>query len=129
MQHHRLSVRELVFHIPLIEPNTANEFLIAFNQGGKNNYLKVDIGEQVPCMGAIVHVETSTKKLTDHLVTGEGLGSDQTALLHFGLGADTKVNKVTVKYIDGSEDVIDNPKINSILKVQKTMSDEPSNEG
>jgi len=75
-------------------------------------------------MGARVTIETDNKKLSDHLVTGEGLGSDQTSLLHFGLGSETKINKLTVSYIDGSEDVIENPTINTVLKIKKGMNNE-----
>jgi len=104
--------------------NIDSPSLAYINEGGKNNYIKIDIGEQVPCIGARVTVETANKKLTDHLVTGEGLGSDQTPYLHFGLGDEKTVNKVTVSYIDGTEDVIENPTINTILKVKKRINDE-----
>ena len=51
-------------------------------------------------------------------MTGEGLASDQTALLHFGLGQDTEVRKVSVQYSNGRIVEIDTPTINSIVDVK-----------
>ena len=52
------------------------------------------------------------------MATGEGLASDQTALLQFGLGKETIVNKVTVRLANGKEFSVDNAKINSLLDLK-----------
>jgi len=52
--------------------------------------------------------------LTDAYVIGEGLGSDQTSTVTFGLGADTKVASVNIALSDGSSQNINNPQVNKV---------------
>jgi len=88
-------------YLDMIWVNIDTPSLAYINKGGDNNYLQVDLGESVVVQGAKVTVTTPSKTLTEWLVTGEGLASDQTALLQFGLGNDTVVSKVTVILTDG----------------------------
>jgi len=105
-------------YLDMIWVNIDTPSLAYINKGGDNNYLQVDLGESVVVQGAKVTVTTPSKTLTEWLVTGEGLASDQTALLQFGLGNDTVVSKVTVILTDGKEFSIDNPKINTVLNLK-----------
>jgi len=114
-------------YLDLIWANIDSPSLAYLNEGGKLNCLGVDVGEQVASIGARVTVETATKKLTDHHITGEGLASDQTAYLHFGLGEEEVVKRVIVNYVDGSEKIIENPAVNTILKVEKSATAEAEN--
>ena len=61
---------------------------------------------------------TPTKTLTEWLVTGEGLASDQTALLQFGLGKESTVSNLTVRLANDKEVSTDNPKINTIIDLK-----------
>ncbi|GAL62650.1 FG-GAP repeat domain-containing protein [Algibacter lectus] len=105
-------------YLDMIWVNIDSPSLAYINKGGTNNYLQVDLGESVNAQGAKVTVTTPTKTLTDWLVSGEGLASDQTALLQFGLGKESTVLNIKVLLADNREISIDNPKINSIIDLK-----------
>ena len=105
-------------YLDMIWVNINTPSLAYINSGGNNNFMQVDLEDNAEAQGAKVTVSTPSKTLTDWLVTGEGLASDQTALLHFGLGKDTEVTSVLVEYINGKTDKIDAPKINSVVDVK-----------
>uniref|UniRef100_UPI0025C69A4F CRTAC1 family protein n=1 Tax=Lacinutrix sp. TaxID=1937692 RepID=UPI0025C69A4F len=125
-------------YLDMIWVNIDTPSLAYINKGGTNNYLQVDLGESVNVQGAKVTVTTPTKKLTEWLVTGEGLASDQTALLQFGLGEESTVLNIKVTLANDKEISIDNPKINTIIDLKtevekhkttnKTANDETSEE-
>ena len=78
----------------LININTPSPAYL--NKGGSNNFVQIDLEDNAEAQGAKVTVSTPSKTSTDWLVTVEGLASDQTALLQFGLGKDTEVSSVLV---------------------------------
>ena len=106
-------------YLDMIWVNIDTPSLAYLNKGGNNNSIQVDLGEYVNAQGAKVIVTTAEKTLTDWLVTGEGLASDQTALLHFGLGTIKRVDKVLVEFTDGKTASVENPKINSVIKIER----------
>ncbi|QXP54300.1 CRTAC1 family protein [Cellulophaga sp. HaHa_2_1] len=106
-------------YLDLIWTNIDGPAFAYLNEGGSNNHIQINLVENAATMGAKVTVETPTKKLTDWLVTGEGLASDQTALLNFGLGDETTVNKITIQYSNGKVEELLNPKVNTIVDVQE----------
>jgi len=108
-------------YLDMIWVNIDSPSLAYINKGGTNNYLQVDLGESVNAQGAKVIVTTPTKTLTDWLVSGEGLASDQTALLQFGLGKESTVLNVKVLLADNREISLDNPKINSIIDLKSQV--------
>ncbi|WP_282147762.1 CRTAC1 family protein [Algibacter lectus] len=105
-------------YLDMIWVNIDSPSLAYINKGGTNNYLQVDLGESVNAQGAKVTVTTPTRTLTDWLVSGEGLASDQTALLQFGLGKESTVLNIKVLLADNREISIDNPKINSVIDLK-----------
>lgn len=106
-------------HLDLIWTNINGPSTAFINKGNSNNFVQVDLADGAEAMGAKVTVVTSDRTLTDWMVTGEGLASDQTALLHFGLGTTEKIDKITVRYSNGKIDEINTPKINSVVDVMK----------
>ena len=83
------------------------------------NYLKVALKDEPKSIGALVTVETAAgRKLYGHFITSEGLCSDSSHVLSFGLGAENAVKKVTIKYLSGGVETIDNPKVDSTLSCQ-----------
>jgi len=85
------------------------------NDGGSNHYLKVRLPDDAYSMGAKVTVTTSQgRNLTDWHVAGEGLVADQTHILTFGLGDETAVRSVEVKYPDGRSQALENPPIDRV---------------
>ncbi|MGJ8744883.1 CRTAC1 family protein [Polaribacter sp.] len=105
-------------YLDMIWTNIDTPSLAYINKGGVNNFIQIDLEDAAKDQGAKVTITTATKTLTEWLVTGEGLASDQTALLHFGLGQDTEVKKVTVQYLNGETDEVINPKINTIVNIK-----------
>ncbi|WP_430410448.1 CRTAC1 family protein [Kordia sp.] len=108
-------------YLDMIWVNIDTPSLAYINKGGSNNYLQIDLGESVNAQGAKVTVTTPTKTLTEWLVTGEGLASDQTALLQFGLGTETTVSSIKVWLANDTEISINNPKINSIINLKSAV--------
>lgn len=77
-------------------------FLSVKPASGGNNCLKVRLPNTPENLGAVVTVETpSGKKQTDYFVAGEGLCSDQSRALSFGLGAETSARLVRVRLPNG----------------------------
>ena len=109
-------------YLDMIWVNIDTPSLAYINKGGTNNYLQVDMGESVNVQGAKVTVTTPTRTLTEWLVTGEGLASDQTALLQFGLGKETTVLNIRVSLANDKEISIDNPKINTIVDLKTEVN-------
>ncbi|WP_299186943.1 CRTAC1 family protein [uncultured Aquimarina sp.] len=106
-------------YLDMVWTNIDTPSLAYINQGGTNNYIQIDLKDNAASQGAKVTVETETKKLTDWLVSGEGLASDQTALLNFGLGTESSIRKIIVNYVNGSTFELENPKINSIIDINE----------
>ena len=108
-------------YLDMIWTNIDTPSLAYINKGGENNYLQVDLGEFVYAQGAKVTVTTPTKTLTDWLVTGEGLASDQTALLQFGLGKEEQITRIEINLVNGVNLIVDRPQINTLLDLKKQI--------
>ena len=116
----------------LIYSNIAGKPKAFINKGGKNSFLKVKLEESSKALGAkVVLTKANGKDLTDWLITGEGLGSDQSHILVFGLGTDTEVKNVRVVYSDGTTKDVANPVINETLYIstENNMLDDTDNNG
>ncbi|WP_405211860.1 CRTAC1 family protein [Dokdonia sp. Asnod2-E02] len=105
-------------YLDMIWVNIDTPSLAYINKGGTNNYLQVDLGESVNVQGAKVTVTTPTRTLTEWLVTGEGLASDQTSLIQFGLGKESTVSNIKVWLANDKEITVDNPEINRIIDLK-----------
>lgn len=102
----------------LLHVNISGPIKAFINNGGKSNFLKVKLPNLVTSIGATITVITgSGKTYTAPYINGEGLCSDQSHILIFGLGDEEKVQSVTVQYLSGSKKVLENPTINTTLKV------------
>ena len=89
------------------------------NEGGDAHYLKVELPDSPESLGAIVRVTTGDgKTFTRHLVSNEGLLSEQSHVLLFGLGQATSVARVEVTLLSGRKRIIDAPAIDSTLEVR-----------
>ena len=99
----------------LVFVNLNGPVIVRINEGGDANYVAVRLPENAKYAGAIVTVTKSDgTKLTDTYVIGEGLGSDQTSTLTFGLGTDTKIKSIKIALPDGTSQNIENPKVNAV---------------
>ncbi len=87
------------------------------NNGGQSNYIKVDFDVNARTVGAKVTLtKADGKQLHDWLIIGEGLGSDQSHTLIFGLKDNEQVQSVEVKYVDGTKESVLAPRVNISLK-------------
>ncbi len=68
---------------------------------GLGAYLQIDLPDTVASLGAKVSVVTEKGAQVRYLVASEGLCSDQSSTLFFGLGAAREILSVTVGYADG----------------------------
>lgn len=106
-------------YLDLIWTNINGPSFAYLNNGGDNNFVQVAIADNAEAIGAKVTVVTAKRELTEWLVTGEGLASDQTSLLHFGLANEQTIDKIRIQYTSGQEHEILKPKINTIINVAK----------
>jgi len=84
--------------------NIAGRSQAFLSEGGEAGYLKVKLPNRVSSIAAMVEVDlVNGDQLTKTFVSGEGLGSDSSHVLSFGL-ADTTATTVTVTYIDGRQE-------------------------
>jgi hypothetical protein len=89
------------------------------NDGGDAHYLKVRLPDDPESLGAIVRVTTGNgQTFTRHLVSNEGLLSEQSHVLFFGLGNATSVSRVEVTLLSGQRRTIDSPAMDSTLAVR-----------
>ena len=86
------------------------------NIGGDANFIAVRRPETAKYVGSTITVtKADGTTLTDAYVIGEGLGSDQTSTVTFGLGLDPTVSAISILLPDGTTQNIADPKINSVI--------------
>ena len=95
-----------------------NEPALAYiSKGGEQNWLKVNLPNNASSLNAIIVVELeSGEKLTKQLMTSQGLGSDQSRELIFGLG-DGSAKNIEVKFQNGEIATFSSPASGSIINV------------
>ena len=99
----------------LVFTNISGPVQAHINEGGDANYIALRLPENAKYLGAIVTVtKNDGSTLTDTYVIGEGLASDQTSTLTFGLGNDTSVRGVKVSLADGSSFDLESPRVNQL---------------
>jgi enediyne biosynthesis protein E4 len=70
-------------------------------------------------IGARVELAANGKKQVAERVTGSGYLSQDDGRLHFGLGSGTKIDKITIHWPSGREQVIENPGIDRALTLEE----------
>jgi hypothetical protein len=85
----------------IVHVNIGGRSQAFISEGGSASFLKVKLPNVVSSIAASVEVTLGDgSKLTQPFVSGEGLCSDSSHVLVFGLG-DGRAENVSVKYIDG----------------------------
>jgi len=88
------------------------------NRGGDANFIAIRFAENVKNVGAKITITKADGSIqSDVYVIGEGLVSDQTSTVTFGLGTNKEVTKMDINYADGTSKTIENPEINKIHKM------------
>jgi hypothetical protein len=90
----------------IVHVNLASRSQAFISKGGDAGFLKVKLPNQVVSIAAEVDVTLDDgTTLTKAFVSGEGLCSDPSHILIFGLG-NQRATEVQVRYLDGSQDQV-----------------------
>ena len=102
----------------LLFSNLQGPFRAYINKGGDANFIAVRLPETAKYVGSTITVtKMDGTTLTDAYVIGEGLGSDQTSTITFGLGLNSTVSAISILLPDGTTQNITDPKINSVNRL------------
>jgi hypothetical protein len=89
----------------IVHANLNGPSALFLSKPGKGNYLKVSLPDNVSSIAATVTVTLSDGSvLSRPYVSGEGLCSDSSRIIVFGLG-DVSATEVKVHYIDGRDEI------------------------
>lgn len=102
----------------MVFANIGSPMQAKINKGGNANYIAIRFAENTKNVGAKVTITKIDGTIqSDVYVIGEGLVSDQTSTLTFGLGQQKEIKSVLINYADGTSKTINNPEINKIHKL------------
>ena len=89
----------------------------------KNHWIMLDLEgtkSNRDGIGATIQVETASgRKLYNHVTTSVGFMSSSDRRVHFGLGADSKINYVEIRWPSGMVQRIEKPAADQVLKVKE----------
>lgn len=94
--------------------------VIFYNQGNNNNWIKINtIGTESNKngIGARVELYSNMGKQIRDVRSGEGFAFMSTLNTHFGIGTDTEIEKIIIRWPSGIVDTILNPEINTTITV------------
>ena len=102
----------------LVFTNLSGNSHAYLNKGGDANYIAFRMPETAAYAGAkVVVTKADGSILSDVYVIGEGLVSDQTATLTFGLGTNTSIKSVELHLPNGTSKMISDFKVNEVNKL------------
>ncbi|MFK8056963.1 MAG: CRTAC1 family protein [Saprospiraceae bacterium] len=109
-------------YLDMVWINIGSPIAAYINNGGDNNFIQVKLDDNAKNLGAKVLVTTaSDRQITEDFIVGEGLTSDQSATLHFGLGKEV-AKSISVTYIDGETSMVYDPKVNSLITISAPVA-------
>ena len=86
----------------------------AFLNQSTGNFVSFRLPDDINHLGTQVFIETEQgRSYTRQFIAGQGYLTDQAAELVFGLNGSERVLRAVVKWPDGSEQVIEEPAINT----------------
>jgi hypothetical protein len=89
-----------------------------------NHFLRVQPQTQfgAPARGAVVTLEAGGRQQLRAIDAGSGYLCQMEPVAHFGLGALTTVDRVTVRWLDGETVTIEQPDIDQLIRVSHPLS-------
>jgi len=105
--------------------NGGNQLFLNDNQDLGNNWIKIKTTGTVSnhaAIGARVILEIDEKLLVDEISGGSGYASQNSMALHFGLGQSTQVDRLTIKWPSGIEEVFENLEVNQTYRITENES-------
>ncbi len=117
--------------LDLIVNNIGDPAFVYENTTSGNNYLQIALeGPEKNPRGlgtkVTLHMQNGSIQYQE-LTVNRGFFSASQALLHFGLGTANSINKLTISWLDGKAQVIENPTINQKLIVKYTDAEKSAN--
>ena len=101
----------------IVHVNIAGRSLAFISKPGKGSSLKVKLPNQIESIGAKVTLTLADgSKQSKWFIRGEGLVSDSSPILIFGLG-EGAATSVSVRYLNGKEDALTGPFENGIIAI------------
>lgn len=88
----------------------------------KNNFIKIELkgeGKNTFAVGAQVEVDLPNKKLYGEQVLTRGFESSVDPRINFGLGKDSVINMLTIRWPSGKVTVLKDAQVNQILKADE----------
>jgi len=73
-------------------------------------------------IGAVIHVRSALGEQLAHIVTGDSFHAQHAPMKHFGLGSDTAVDSIEIRWPDGTTEVMENPAINTYHRVSSSTA-------
>ena len=106
--------------LDMVRANLQGQSKVQMNQGHGNNWLKLELPNTAKSLGAVATARLASGKiLTKHFITSEGLCSDSSHLLYFGLGQNEKITSINIQYLTGPMQTLTNPGMNKTIKVER----------
>ncbi|PHS25801.1 MAG: hypothetical protein COA84_07110 [Robiginitomaculum sp.] len=91
------------------------------SKGGKAHWLKIRLPNDAASINAIVQVQLDDEHtLTKQIIPGQGLGSDQSRTLIFGLGTTHTIKVVSVRFQDGRVKTVQSPAADQTIHIGET---------
>jgi hypothetical protein len=82
-----------------------------------NHFLAVGLPDNVLTLGAVVEITYQNKTYRQQMTSSQGLTTDQPPVVVFGLGKNTKVNRLKIRWSNGKITTRSNPPIDRVLKI------------
>ena len=99
------------------------------NNSNKNNWLKVKLEGKYSTtrgLGARVKLFLPELQMIREVDGGSSHASQNSSIVHFGLGQNQKVDSITVTWPGGKTQSLLNPNINSLIKIEESPNLETS---
>jgi len=94
-----------------------------------NNYLKVKLScseTNTMSLNAIVSISTDKVKQMAEFTPYRGYASSSQPLLHFGIGEYNVIDKLAIKWLDGTTHLLENVQANQVLSINKADANNKS---
>jgi hypothetical protein len=107
-------------YLDIVRVNLAGPSRAFLSGGGTNGFLKVRLPDTPASLGAVVEVGLpGGTKISKQFTNGEGLASDQSHELIFGLANAKSIETVTVLYADGRmKRITPPPSVGKTLRIE-----------
>ncbi len=104
--------------LDLVYANLSGKSRVFLSQKPLNNFLKLKLPNTANSLGAKATLEAQNgKKLTQFFVTGEGMSSDSSHILHFGFDSNFQPQKLEVTWPNGKTKATENIVLNTQLEL------------